>query len=174
MFLFQNNVKYISQYLVELILATRQGYMIRHKNSDNLDSNTQNSECTLAFVRPSANSIFKARLPPFQKGYISCLIESLLEMMKNAFYFILKVLFVLKIFNFFFFTIFWSCRKKGLIKLISKFTTSQPGLQTTEMHIFPNISQSKDNQTIKIGQLIEYITRDTFFFKNYVKMRWGD
>ena len=52
-----------------------------------------------------------------------------------------------------------------MIKLISKFTTSQPGLQTTEMHIFPNISQSKDNQTIKIGQLIEYNKRYIFLQK---------
>ena len=35
--------------------------------------------------------------------------------------------------------------------------TSQPGLQTTAIHILPNISQSKDNQTDnEIGQLIEY------------------
>ena len=34
--------------------------------------------------------------------------------------------------------------------------TSQPGLQTVAIHIFPNISRSKDNQTIKFGQVIEY------------------
>ena len=34
--------------------------------------------------------------------------------MKNAFYFILKALFVPKIFKIFVLT-FWSCRKKGLI-----------------------------------------------------------
>ena len=55
--------------------------------------------------------------------------------MKNAFYFIL-------------------IRK---IRLTSKHMTSQPGLQTTAIHILPNISQSKDNQTDnEIGQLIEY------------------
>ena len=32
---------------------------------------------------------------------------------------------------------------------------SQPGLQTIAIHIF-NISQSKSNQTMKFGQLIEY------------------
>ena len=33
--------------------------------------------------------------------------------------------------------------------------TSQPGLQTIAIHILPNISQSKGNQAIKFGQLIE-------------------
>ena len=49
--------------------------------------------------------------------------------MKNALYFILKALFVLKIFNFFVLT-FWACGKNSLIRkirLISKFMTSQPG-----------------------------------------------
>ena len=49
-------------------------------------------------------------------------------MMKNAFYFILKALFVLKIFISFYFD-FWVSRKNGLIRkrLFSKFLTSQPG-----------------------------------------------
>ena len=34
--------------------------------------------------------------------------------------------------------------------------TSQRGLQTIEMHILSNISQNKDNQAMKFGQLIEY------------------
>ena len=33
--------------------------------------------------------------------------------------------------------------------------TSQSGLQTIAIHILPNISQSKDNQAMKFGQLIE-------------------
>ena len=32
--------------------------------------------------------------------------------------------------------------------------TSQPDLQTIAIHILPNISQNKDNQTTNIGQLI--------------------
>ena len=40
--------------------------------------------------------------------------------------------------------------------------SSQPGLQTIAIHILPNISQSKDNQTEKIGQLIEYNNRNIF------------
>ena len=33
---------------------------------------------------------------------------------------------------------------------------SQPGLKTIAIHILLNISQSKGNQTMKFGQLIEY------------------
>ena len=43
---------------------------------------------------------FKVGLSPSPKIYIICLIESPLKMMKNAFYFILKALFILKIFEF--------------------------------------------------------------------------
>ena len=42
--------------------------------------------------------------------------------------------------------------------------TSQPGLQTIAIHILSNISQSKDNQTMKIEQLIEY-NRNIFLQK---------
>ena len=65
-----------------------------------------------------------------------------------------------------FVTTFWYCRKNGLIReirLTSKFMASQPGLQAIAVH---NISQSKGNQTIKFGQLIEY-NEKYFFFKNY-------
>ena len=75
-------------------------------------------------------------------------------MIKNAFYFLLKALFVLKIFKFFIAT-FRLCRKNDLIRkitLTSKFITSQPGLQTIAKHILPNISQSKGNQAMKFGQ----------------------
>ena len=43
--------------------------------------------------------------------------------------------------------------------------TSQPGLQTIAIHILPNISQSKGNQTMKFGQLIEYNKINTFLQK---------
>ena len=42
---------------------------------------------------------------------------------------------------------------------------SQPGLQTIAILILPNISQSKGNQTMKFGQLIEYNERNIFFQK---------
>ena len=53
-----------------------------------------------------------------------CFNGSTFKMMKNAFYFILKALFVLKNLT------FWSCRKNGFIKgirLSSKFMMLQTG-----------------------------------------------
>ena len=44
--------------------------------------------------------ILKVGFSPSKKFCVICLIESSLKMMKNAFYFILKALFVLKIFKF--------------------------------------------------------------------------
>ena len=46
------------------------------------------------------------------------------------------------------------------IRLISKFVTSQPGLQTMAIHTLPNISRSKGNQTMKFNQLIEHNMRN--------------
>ena len=43
--------------------------------------------------------------------------------------------------------------------------TSQPGLQTIAIHILPNMSQSKGNQTMKLGQLIEYNKKNIFLQK---------
>ena len=40
------------------------------------------------------------------------------------------------------------------VRLISNFKTSQPGQQTIVIHILPNISRSKGNQTMD-GQLRE-------------------
>ena len=44
--------------------------------------------------------------------------------------------------------------------------TSQPGKQTIAIHILPNISRSKSNQTMKFSQLIEFNMRNIFFKKN--------
>ena len=40
--------------------------------------------------------------------------------------------------------------------------SSQPALQTIAIHMLPNISQSKGNQTERFGQLIEYNNRNIF------------
>ena len=40
--------------------------------------------------------------------------------------------------------------------------TLQPGLQAIAIHILANVSQSKGNQTMKFGQLIEYNKINTF------------
>ena len=58
-------------------------------------------------------------------------------------------------------------------RLTSKFMTSQPDLQTIPIRILPNISQSKGNQTTKLGQLIEYNKRN-IFLKNYAEKRQED
>ena len=58
------------------------------------------------------------------------------------------------------------------IRLTSKFMTSKPGLQTITIHTLPNISQSKGNQTMEFGQLIEYNKR-ILFFKNYAENEAG-
>ena len=75
-----------------------------------------------------------------------------------------------------FVTSFWSCRENGLIRrirLTSKFMASQPGpsLETIVIHILLNIPKSKDNQTMKFGQLIEYNKRNIFLQK--VCRKWG-
>ena len=46
---------------------------------------------------------------------------------------------------------------------------SQAGKQIIVIHILPNISRSKDNQTMTFGQLIEYNMRNTFPGKSYTK-----
>ena len=47
--------------------------------------------------------------------------------------------------------------------------TSQHGKQTIVIHIFPNISRSKDNQAMKFGQLIEYNMTNICVEKSYTK-----
>ena len=46
---------------------------------------------------------------------------------------------------------------------------SKPEKQTITLHILPNISRSKDNQTMKFGQLIEYNMRNIFLEKSFAK-----
>ena len=46
--------------------------------------------------------------------------------------------------------------------------TSQPAQKAFGMHIFPNISSRKGNQTMKFGHLIEYNMRKNFL-KNYTQ-----
>ena len=49
--------------------------------------------------------------------------------------------------------------------------TLQPDLQTVTMHILPDISRSKGNQTVRFGQLIEY--NKYFALKIMQKMSQG-
>ena len=47
--------------------------------------------------------------------------------------------------------------------------TLQPGKQTIAIHLLPNISRNKGNQTMKVGKLIEYNMRNIFVEKSYTK-----
>ena len=58
------------------------------------------------------------------------------------------------------------------IRLISRLITSQPGKQTIAIHILPDISRSRGNQTMKFGQLIEYNMRNIFLKKSCIKWVW--
>ena len=51
--------------------------------------------------------------------------------------------------------------------------TSQPGLQTITIDILSNNSQSKSNQTMKFGQLVEHNNRN-IFLETMQKMKQGD
>ena len=56
--------------------------------------------------------------------------------------------------------------KNGLIKrlgLVSKFMKPETEQQIVTIQVLSNISRSKDTQTMKIGQLIEYTMRKNFF-----------
>ena len=55
------------------------------------------------------------------------------------------------------------------IRLVLKLMTSQPGQQTIAIHILPNISRTKGNQSMEICQLIEYNMRNIFVEKSYAK-----
>ena len=49
--------------------------------------------------------------------------------------------------------------------------TSENGTQKVKINVLPDISKSKDNQTMKFGQLKEYSMKNIFFQKscrNYV------
>ena len=91
--------------------------------------------CVGRITRPAVFSceiwdIFKVGLSPSKKIFIICFSDSPSKMMENAFYFILKALFVPKIFKFLSWLFgyvektAWLERK---IRLISKFMTSRPG-----------------------------------------------
>ena len=98
--------------------------------------------------------------------------ESSLEIMKNAFHIILKALFALKVFKFFF-QLFVYLEKRldekdkaknvkmYIISIItiSKCLTLQPIIA---IHILPNISRNEAIQKSKFGQLTEYNIRNIF------------
>ena len=96
----------------------------------------------------------KVGLSPSEKTCLICFNESPLKIMENTFYFILKALFVFKIFKFLPWR-FGHVEKSFIrkIRLISTFIASQPGQQTITIRTLPNISRSKGNQTMIFGQI---------------------
>ena len=55
------------------------------------------------------------------------------------------------------------------ISLFSKFIAPQLGEQTIAIYISLDIPRSKDNQTMKIGQIVEWNMRNIFLEKAYTK-----
>ena len=47
--------------------------------------------------------------------------------------------------------------------------TSQPGKQTIAIHILPNFSRRKGNQTMRFGQLIKHNPRNVFLENSFTK-----
>ena len=81
------------------------------------------------------------------------------KMMKNTFYFMLKA------HHLHFCPKFLVMYKNGWIRklrVISKLMTLQTGQQIMIILILPNISRSKSNQAMKLGQLIENNMRNVF------------
>ena len=95
--------------------------------------------------------------------------ECPLKMMKNTFYFISKVLFVVKVFKFLPW-LFGNVEKNGLIRkirLILNLWCHNPlNKQLISILTLPDISESKCNQAMKCGQLIQRNKRKTFFKKH--------
>ena len=94
-------------------------------------------------------------------------------MVKNIFYCTLKTVFALKIFKYCS-DVFGHLNKHLIRKprLISKFKKSSTGKQIIPIHLLLNISRSKDKQTMKYHQLIEYKMRNIFREKSYIKCGW--
>ena len=93
-------------------------------------------------------------------------------MMKNAFYFILKLISCLSYLDFI--LNFWSCRKNGLIRktrLVSKFIDPQLGKQIITIRILPNTSRSKDRLWNLVN--LKNITRESIFSRNHAENTAG-
>ena len=89
----------------------------------------------------------RGRLPSLSQFLAT---ESPSKMLKNAFYFTVKVLFVLKMFKFFVLT-FLVTNENGLmrkLRLISEFMTPSIGKQLIAIRSLSNISRSKNDQKV--------------------------
>ena len=98
--------------------------------------------------------------------------ECPLKMTKNVFYFMLESLFILEIST----SLSWlfdyvEKRLHKKVKINSKIYDVTDRQQTITIHILLNISKSKDNQTMKFLQLIEFKVKNILFQKLWRK--WG-
>ena len=118
-------------------------------------------------------TVFKLKvgLSSSKKVAFICFDESPLNIIKNAFYFMSKVLFVLEVFKF----LSWHydyiekrLDKKAKVNFkihdITDRTKSNvtAGQKAFAIHILTNISRSKGNQIKKLGQLIDYYMTNNF------------
>ena len=99
-----------------------------------------------------------------KKGnFFICFNDSSSKMMKNVFYFVVKALFVLKVFKFLSW-LFRHAEKTAWLERLGFFRHLWPhSLVNKELqHILLNISRIKRNQAIKFGQLTEHPKRNIF------------
>ena len=132
--------------------------MVRHienlwHSQNSLLSHFQAFSGTFSNMQPYSGilSDIKVGLPPSKNNYFIYFNDSPLKWMKMVLL-NLKSTFHSQDFKIFVLN-FWSCRKNNVIRkisLISKFMTSQPGKQTTAIHLLLNISRNKGNQTINL------------------------
>ena len=64
------------------------------------EDHPSNTKCCRVCVYYKSSLSFEVGLSPSKNICVTCFIKSLLEIMRNAFYFILKALFIIKIFRF--------------------------------------------------------------------------
>ena len=64
------------------------------------------------------------------------------------------------------FFIMWESGLMRKLRIIPNFIWSHTGRQVLAIHVLPNISRSKVNQTMKLGRLTQYITPEIFFLKS--------
>ena len=98
--------------------------------------------------------------------------ESPLKMINNTFYVILKALFVLKLFKFLSW-LFGHVGKTAWLERQYEFQNSwRHSLVSKQLqYIFPSISRCRVNQTMKLGQLIEFSKTNIFLQKSSIA--WG-
>ena len=86
--------------------------------------------------------------------------------MKYTLYFMLKALFIFELFTFLSWYFGYLVKRRD-----KKAMFNFKSYDVVTIHILPNISRSKGNQTTKFGQLIEYTMRNVFLEESWAKCR---